>query len=78
MKRWLLAAVLTLLPLSALAECRVGGDGNAACGYNCIFDGNGRAVCSSDPNATCLAGGDGNAACGTSCIFDGFGRAVCG
>ena len=77
MKRWLLAAVFTLLPFSALAECRVGGDGHAACGYNCIVDGYGRAVCAGAPDQTCIVDGYGNGACGYNCIVDGYGRSAC-
>jgi hypothetical protein len=77
MTRWLLAAVFTLLPLSALAECRFGTDGYAACGYSCVVDGYGKAVCADSEDQVCIVDCHGDARCGYNCIVDGNGRAVC-
>jgi hypothetical protein len=75
---FLVATLIIVVPLAAQAECRVGGDGHAACGYNCVVDGFGKAVCARWPDAQCRVGGDGHARCGYNCLVDGHGRTVCG
>jgi hypothetical protein len=77
MKRWLLASVFTLLPLSALAECRFGTDGSAACGYHCVVNGYGKAVCAESDDQVCLVDGHGEARCGYNCIADGNDGVAC-
>lgn len=77
-------------PSQSQSQCITGGDGRAACGYDCKVGGDGRAACSSVPNGTCVVGGDGQTVCyaprflpapgspQTMCVVGGDGHGACG
>ena len=44
-------------------ECKMGSDGQQACGYGCMMGSDGRVACADTPDGTCAMGSDGRVTC---------------
>jgi hypothetical protein len=44
-------------------ECKMGSDGQQACGYHCMMGSDGHTACADTPNGRCAMGSDGRVTC---------------